>query len=164
MPPPRWNDRWSWLRLTLHRLGLGRRQAAPASSPPAATTLLVGVFGTPTFCGGVPARLLQPHWGGHDAGQPAGTPPPAWLLACVWILLLDPLFELRQPLLHRPLDLRSGSARLLGPDAWPVRPNGFGRWVGVGRFGFDRELRREFRHLCESYPWSLPEPVGERSS
>src|SRR5207244_811456 len=110
------------------------------------------------------ARLLEPHWGGHDTCQPAGTAAPARLLACVWVLMLDPLFELRQPLLHRPLDLRSRSARLLRPDAWPVRANGFGRRVGIGRFRFDRELRREFRHLCESYPWPLPEPVGDRSS
>src|SRR6184192_1816527 len=68
MPPPRWNDRWSWLRLTLHRLGLGRRQAAPASSPPAAATLLIGGFWTPTLCAYLLAWLLRPRGGGHDAG------------------------------------------------------------------------------------------------
>src|SRR5205823_5382083 len=68
MPPPRWRDRWSCLRLTLHRLGLGRRQAAPAPAPPAAATLLIGGFWTPTLCGYLLAWLLRPRGGGHDAG------------------------------------------------------------------------------------------------
>ena len=76
----------------------------------------------------------------------------------------DPLFELCEPLVHRPFDLRSRRAWLFRPNTRPVRANGFGRWVGIGWFRFDRELRREFRHLSKSYPWSVHEPVGDSSS
>jgi hypothetical protein len=92
-------------------------------------------------------------WGGrlrHDARQAAGSPAAARLLARARVLLLDPLLELSEPLFHRPLDLRAWRAWLVRPDARPVRANGFGRRVGVGRFGFDRDLRREFRHLPKS--------------
>jgi hypothetical protein len=111
--------------------------------------LIVGAatFGSHDF-----ARTLRT-WGGdrrHEARQPARSSPAAGLLAWTSILLLDALLEFGEPLFHRPLDLGTGRARLLGPDAQPVRANGFGRWIGVGRFGFDRDLRREFRHLPKS--------------
>jgi hypothetical protein len=92
-------------------------------------------------------------WGGrrrHDSRQAAGPPPPAGLLARACVLQLDPLLEFSQPLLHRPLDLGPWRTRLFRPDARPVRTDGFGRRVGVGRFGFDRDLRREFGHLPKS--------------
>jgi hypothetical protein len=111
--------------------------------------------------GGLSAARLGPYpfgwalgtWGGrlrHDARQAAGSSPAAGLLARAGVLLLDPLLEFSQPLLHRPLDLRPGRARLVRPDARAVRANGFRRRVGVGRFGFDRDFRREFRHLPKS--------------
>jgi hypothetical protein len=65
-------------------------------------------------------------------------------------LLFHPLLEFDQPLFHRALDLRAWSAWLFRPDARPIRANGFGWRVGVGRFGFDRDLRREFGHLPKS--------------
>jgi hypothetical protein len=92
-------------------------------------------------------------WGGrlrHDARQAAGPPPSAEWLAWAGVLLLDAFLEFSQPLLHWPLDLRARRAWLVRPDARPIRANGFGRRVGVGRFGFDRDLRREFRHLPKS--------------
>jgi hypothetical protein len=92
-------------------------------------------------------------WGGrgrHDSRQAAGPSPAAGLLARARVLLLDALLEFGQPLLHWPLDLRARRAWLVRPDTRPVRANGFGRRVGVGRFGFDRDLRREFRHLPKS--------------
>jgi hypothetical protein len=92
-------------------------------------------------------------WGGrlrHDARQAAGSPAAARLLARARVLLLDPLLEFSQPLFHRPLDLGARRAWFVRPDARPVRANGFGRRVGVGRLGFDRDLRREFRHLPKS--------------
>jgi hypothetical protein len=92
-------------------------------------------------------------WGGrlrHDSRQAAGPPPSAERLAWACVLLLDPFLEFSQPLFHRPLDLRARRAWLVRPNARPVRADGFGRWIGVGRFGFDRELRREFRHLPKS--------------
>jgi hypothetical protein len=92
-------------------------------------------------------------WGGRlwdDARQAAGSSPAAERLARSRVLLLDPLLEFSQPLLHRPLDLGTRRAWLVRPDARPVRADGFGRRIGVGRFGFDRDLRREFRHLTKS--------------
>src|SRR5438132_970750 len=96
--------------------------------------------------------------------DPARAAAPAGLFAWVSVLMPDSLFEFGEPLLHRPLDLRFWSARLVRPDARPVRPNRFRRWVGIRRFRFNRELRREFRHLPKSYPRSVPEPVGALSS
>src|SRR5438128_2205419 len=81
---------------------------------------------------------------------PSTTAPAALLLARARILLLDALLEFREPLFHRPLDLGSRCARLFRPDARPIRTNGFGQRVGVGRLVLDRDLRREFGHLPES--------------
>src|SRR2546430_2027708 len=103
-----------------------------------------------------PASLAR-----RSARSRAATPAPtstaapavrARLLAWPCILMRDPFFELCEPLVHRPFDLRSRRAWLFRPNTRPVRANGFGRWVGIGWFRFDRELRREFRHLSKSYP------------
>src|SRR2546427_360835 len=102
--------------------------------------------------------------GRHDPRQSARPPPAAGLLARARVLLLDALLEFGEPLLHRPLDLGPRRARLFRPDARPVRTNGFGRRVRVGRFGFDRDLRREFRHLPKSYRGPVPEPARARPS
>jgi hypothetical protein len=133
--------------------GIAGRQGATAAAPPAPAP--------PWLINGLGAAGLGPEpfwwtfgtWGcrlRHDSRQAAGSSPAAGLLARAGVLLLDPLLEFGQPLLHRPLDLRARCAWLVRPDARPVRANGFGRRVGVGRFGFERELRREFRHLPKS--------------
>jgi hypothetical protein len=96
-------------------------------------------------------RTLGPRLGDsrHDARQTAQAMPPARLLAGPRILLFDALLELGEPLLHRSLDLRTRGSWLLGPDPGPIGSNSFGWWIGVGRLGLDRELRREFRHLSK---------------
>jgi hypothetical protein len=85
----------------------------------------------------------------HDARQTAQATPPARLLAGPGIVLLDAFLELGEPFLHRPLDLRTRGSWFLGPDPGPVGSNSFGWWIGVARLGFDREFRREFRHLSK---------------
>jgi hypothetical protein len=82
----------------------------------------------------------------HDARQTAQATPPAGLLAGPGILPFDAFLELGEPLLHRSLDLRTRGSWLLRPDTGPVGSNRFGWWIGVGRLGLDRELRREFGH------------------
>jgi hypothetical protein len=72
------------------------------------------------------------------------------LLPRARVHLFDPLVELGQPLFHRSLDLWAWGARLLGPNTGPFRADSFGRGIGVGRLGVDRDLRREFRHLPKS--------------
>jgi hypothetical protein len=114
--------------------------------------LLITRLGTATLAPN-PFRWPLGAWGSsgrYDPRQPAEPSPAALLLARARILLLDALLEFREPLFHRPLDLGSRCARLFRPDARPIRTNGFGRRVGVGRFVLDRDLRREFGHLPES--------------
>ncbi len=152
--PPRPAALRPCLALDLLRLPiLARSIAAPTAATPATPTaapLLVGSgwpagFGAGGFSGSLQARHDR-----HDSGQSARAAPPAGLLAGARVHLFDPLVELGQPLLHRSLDLRTRSARLLGPDARPFRADGVRRGVGVGRLGLDRDLRREFRHLWKS--------------
>jgi hypothetical protein len=88
--------------------------------------------------------------GSRDDPGKAAWPSPSARLLVRRALLLDSILELGQPLFHRALDLRARRARLLGPDARPIGPNGFGRRVGVGGFGLDRNLRRKFWHLRKS--------------
>jgi hypothetical protein len=85
----------------------------------------------------------------HDACQTAQATPPTRLLAGPGVVLLDAFLELGEPFLDRSLDLRTRGSWLLGPDPGPVGSNRFGWWIGVGRLGLDRELRREFRHLSK---------------
>jgi hypothetical protein len=133
--------------------GIAGRQCATAAAPPppAPPWLITGL--------GAAGIGLDPFWRTfgtwgcrlrHDSRQAAGSSAPAGLLARAGVLLLDALLEFGQPLLHRPLDLRARRAWFVRPDARPVRANGFGWRVGVGRFGFDRDIRREFRHLLKS--------------
>jgi len=126
----------------------GSLRAAPAATSPPPARLRVGWLRTAALG---PGTLRTGRRGSRDDSRQATWPSPATgLLARTRVLLLDPLLEFGQPLLHRPLDLRARCAWLVRPDARPVRANGFGRRVGVGRFGFERELRREFRHLPKS--------------
>jgi len=114
--------------------------------------LLITRLGTATLAPN-PFRWTFRAWGSsgwYDPRQSTGPSPAAGLLARARVLLLDALLEFREPLFHRALDLGSRCARLFRPDARPIRANGFGRWVGVGRFVLDRDLRREFGHLPES--------------
>jgi hypothetical protein len=122
------------------------RAAATATSPTPAA-LVVGRL-RPRAIG---ARTFG-SWrrGGRDDSGQAARPSPTARLLVGRALLLDSILELGQPLFHRALDLRARRARLLGPDARPIRANGFGRWIGVGGFGLDRNLRRKFWHLRES--------------
>src|SRR5438270_435760 len=99
-------------------------------------------------------RILRPRLAGRSSGSrppPAASPPPpaARLLAGPSVVLLDALVELGEPLFHRPFDLGTGRSWLLGPDPRTVGSNGFRWWIGVGRLGLDRDLRREFRHLSK---------------
>jgi hypothetical protein len=139
--------------LTLSLSGLpGRLRAATAPSPPPTPALLLTRLGRAALTPNPFGRTLGA-WGGrgrHDPRQSARPAASAGLLARARVLLLDALLEFGEPLLHRPLDLGPRRARLFRPDARPVRTNGFGRGVRVGRFGFDRDLRREFRHLPKS--------------
>jgi len=80
---------------------------------------------------------------GDDPGQAAWPSPSARQLVRR-ALLLDAILELGQPLFHRALDLRAGRARLLRPDARPIRADGFGRRIGIGGFWLHRNLRRKF--------------------
>ena len=123
---------------------------SPTASTSAAAPLLIGRGWSAGLGAGGFARPLGARRHRHDAGQPARASPPAGLLAGARVHLLDPLVELGQPLFHRPLDLRTRGARLLWPNAGPLRADGFWRGVGVGRLGLDRDLRREFRHLQKS--------------
>jgi hypothetical protein len=123
--------------------------SATASTTPAAPLLIGNGWSAGLGAGGF-ARPFGARRDRHDSGQPARAPSPAGLLAGARIDLLDPLIELGQPLLHRSLDLRARSARLLGPDARPFRADSVRLGVGVGRLGLDRDLRREFRHLRKS--------------
>jgi len=125
-----------------NRLAASLATAAATPSPPPAT--LVGWDSG----GGLGTRTLRARWGdlGQNPRQTAQPAAAAGLLAGPRILGLDPLLELGQPFLYRPLDLRTRRSRLLGPDPRPVGSNGFRRWVGVGRLGVDRDFRREFRH------------------
>jgi hypothetical protein len=130
----------------------GRQRATAAAPPPPAAPLLITEL-CATGLGPGPFGWTFGTWGGrlrHDARQATRPAPSAERLAWAGVLLLDPLLEFSQPLFHRPLDLRARRAWLVRPDARPVRADGFGRRIGVGRFGFDRELRREFRHLPKS--------------
>jgi hypothetical protein len=123
--------------------------ATTAATPPAAP-LLVGSRWPAGLSAGRFSRPLRARRDRHDSGEPARPAPPAGLFARARIHLLDPLVELSQPLFHRPLDLGTWGARLLRPDARPFGADSFGRGVGVGRLGLDRDLRREFRHQRKS--------------
>src|SRR4029077_11778703 len=130
---------WWAFRRRLAGLAGGQLATAASPPPPAATLLITGLsapgLGPDSF--GWTLRA----WGGrvrHEGRTAAGSRAAARLLARARVLLLAPLLEFSQPLLHRPLDLRAWRAWLVRPDARPVRADRFGRWVGVGRFGFDR--------------------------
>jgi hypothetical protein len=137
----------------LGRLGLtgltgltGGLPPATAAPPPAPPLLIVraATFGARGFARTLGTRGRDRR---HNTRQATRSAPAAGLLAGARVLLLDALFEFGEPLLHRPFELGTGRARFLRPDARTVRANGFGRRIGVGRLGFDRDLRREFRHL-----------------
>src|SRR5207237_1210881 len=79
------------------------RNSAPAPSPSAASTLLVGGLCPAPIRGQLLARRLRARCGRHNPRQPARAAAPAGLFAWVSVLMPDSLFEFGEPLLHRPL-------------------------------------------------------------
>jgi len=142
-------------RLSLDLSGRGRLPrlagslgpVAASTSPPSATRLIRRL--RTRAVGPLPLRS-RGRRSRDDPGQAARPSAPDRLLARAPLLLLDPLLEFAEPFFHRPLDLRPWRARLFRPDTRAIRADGFGRWVSVGRFGFDCDFRREFGHLPKS--------------
>jgi hypothetical protein len=137
----------SLLQSAVRRLSLFLAATTPSSASP-----------SPARLGWLGGNLIGPGALGSrrrrdrkDARQPAWPASPGTLITCGNRLLPDARLELRQPFFHRTLDLRPRRTGFFGPDSRPVRTDGLRRWVGIGRFRFDREIRREFGHLRQCY-------------
>ena len=125
----------------------GRPLFLPAATASSATAPPTGLGRLRRGVGGPGAILSLRLSSRDDACQSPRAAAACSLVARRRGLLFQPRLKLTEPLLHRPLDLRPRRARLLGPNARTVGTNSFRRRIGVGRFRFDRDLRREFGHL-----------------
>ena len=113
------------------------RRASPLSAAAApARTAHLSIGGCRTLCPGAD---------GDEPVETAGPPSPVWLDLPA-LMLADPFVPIDQPLFQRTLDLGLGGAGLLRPDPRPVRTDGLGARVGVGRFRFDHPFRLEIGH------------------